>query len=342
MVRRKKSIWSRSLQRSLNALTRSAINVGSKAVKQALRSTPVVKKIASSNSAALAAGKMSMGIAVGATGGRRYWLYQPAALQHDESLPLLVMLHGCGQDAKELAACSRMNRLAARERFIVLYVEQDRLANMQGCWNWYETRSGLAQAEAAIIDKAIDQVCLLHAVDATRIAVAGLSAGASMAALLATRHPERFRAVVMHSGVAPGMAHSSVTALRAMRGREKVITPLDPFPPGTRLPALLVIQGSADGVVAPSNGAIAARRWAALCGTTAVTSRVLQRGARYPATITDYRVGKQLVATQYQISGLGHAWSGGAKGRAYSDPHGPDASRIIWAFVSRQFASVGE
>lgn len=325
------------MQRSFNAMTRGAIKVGSKAVKQALRSTPVAKKMARSASASLAAGKMSMGFAVGVTGGRRYWLYQPAALRHDERLPLLVMLHGCGQDAKELAACSRMNRLAARERFIVLYIEQDRLANLQGCWNWYETNSGLAQAEAAIIDKAIDQVCLLHAVDPARIAIAGLSAGASMAALVATKHPERFQAVIMHSGVAPGMAHSSVSALRAMRGREKVIAPLDPFASGTRIPALLVIQGSVDGVVAPSNGPIAARRWAALCGTTSVTSRVLQRGARYPATITDYRAGKKLVATQYQISGLGHAWSGGAKGRAYSDPNGPDASRIIWAFASRQF-----
>lgn len=35
-------------------------------------------------------------------------------------------------------------------------------------------------------------------VDCQRIAVAGLWAGASMAALLVTRYPERFKAVVMH------------------------------------------------------------------------------------------------------------------------------------------------
>lgn len=93
-----------------------------------------------------------------------------------------------------------MNQVATRERFLVLYPEQSHLANAQGCWNWYDTRSGRAYAKAALIDQAVEQVCRLYPVDRARIAVAGLSAGASMAALLATRHPERFKAVIMHSG----------------------------------------------------------------------------------------------------------------------------------------------
>ena len=39
-----------------------------------------------------------------------------------ERVPKIVMLHGCGQDAKEFAASTRMNQVAARERFIVLYL----------------------------------------------------------------------------------------------------------------------------------------------------------------------------------------------------------------------------
>jgi hypothetical protein len=31
---------------------------------------------------------------------------------------------------------------------MVLYPEQDRLSNLQNCWNWYDTRSGRAQREA--------------------------------------------------------------------------------------------------------------------------------------------------------------------------------------------------
>jgi poly(hydroxyalkanoate) depolymerase family esterase len=122
-------------------------------------------------------------------------------MKFGERLPLMVMLHGCGQDARSFATSTRMNRVAARGRFLVLYPEQDRLANSQGCWNWFDTSAGRAYGEAALIMQAIDQVWMLYAGDRERVVIAGMSAGASMAALLVTRHPQRFKAVVMHSGI---------------------------------------------------------------------------------------------------------------------------------------------
>jgi poly(3-hydroxybutyrate) depolymerase len=55
-------------------------------------------------------------------------------------------------------------------------------------------------------------------------------------------------------------------------------------------------------------------------------------------TRTDYVKQRRLVVTHCLINGLGHAWSGGAAGLSYSDPKGPNASRMIWAFAARQFA----
>jgi len=219
----------------------------------------------------------------------------------------------------------------------VLYPEQERLANLQNCWNWYDTRSGRAQREADSIVSAMDHICLTQPVDPQRVAVVGLSTGAGLASLLAVRQPERFCAVVMHSGVGPGLANSSATALAAMRGR-RVAVPLTPLAAGLHLPALLVIQGSADPIVAPGNGAKAAQLWADGEGAQAGRPRTVQRGKRYPATVTDYRSRGRLVATLCLINGLGHAWSGGAAGLAYSDPKGPDASRMAWAFIQKQFA----
>jgi len=121
----------------------------------------------------------------------------------------------------------------------------------------------------------------------TAIALAGLSAGAGMAALLATRLPERFRAIAMHTGIAPGVAHSSATALMAMRGRRAAAMPLAAV---MYVPALLVIHGSSDHIVAPYNGAEAARLWGAREGAKPGKPRIVQRGARYAATITDYRI----------------------------------------------------
>ena len=50
----------------------------------------------------------------------------------------------------------RMNHVARRERFLVLYPEQNRLAHPQGCWNWFDTHTGRAHGEAALIMMAID------------------------------------------------------------------------------------------------------------------------------------------------------------------------------------------
>jgi poly(hydroxyalkanoate) depolymerase family esterase len=263
-------------------------------------------------------------------------------VRRNERLPLLVMLHGCGQDAAALAASSRMNTIAARERFFVLYPEQDRLSNVQGCWNWYDTRTGRAQAEVNSISAAIEQVCLSQAVDRNRVALAGISAGGGMAVLLATQHPERFRATTMHSGIAPGVAHSSASAIKAMFGQSVTTSPLPAIAPDVRLPALLVIHGAADHVVAPGNGYEAAMRWGERVGAKASKPRRVQRGSRYAALITDYRKSGRLIATLCAVDRLGHAWSGGAAGHPYSDPKGPDASRMIWSFIARQFAKAAD
>ena len=343
---------SRSFQRTLTAMTRSALRAGTKAITQIARTkttkaTKVTQKRPASataptkrSRAGAAASQGRAGVAISASGTRRYRLFKPPGVLRHERLPLLVMLHGCTQDARGLSASSRMNSVAARERFLVLYPEQDRTANAQGCWNWYDTRTGRADREADSIDAAITQVCLTQPVDVGRIAVAGLSAGASMAALLAMRRPERFRAVAMHSGVAPGVAHSTATALGAMLGRRVQAARPAPWAAGVHLPALLVIHGSADHVVAPSNGTEAVRLWAEIEEAKPGTARTVQRGARHAMQITDYRALGRLVATLCEVSGLGHAWSGGAASQPYSDPKGPDASRMIWSFAAKQFATV--
>jgi poly(hydroxyalkanoate) depolymerase family esterase len=318
-------------------MTRTAVRAGSKAIKKSLTAASVTARRTPAKKPAPATANWSTGIAVGTAGPRRYRLYKPPGLRRNEKLPLLVMLHGCGQDAEALAASSRMNQIAARERFFVLYPEQDRLSNIQGCWNWYDTRTGRAQAEENSINAAIEKICLTQAVDRSRIALAGISAGAGMAVLLATHHPERFKAIAMHSGIAPGVAHSSASAIKAMFGQSASPSPLPPIAPEARLPALLVIHGTADPVVAPSNGAEAAMRWGERVGAKASKPRSVQRGTRYAATITDYRSKGRIVATLCEVSHLGHAWSGGAAGHAYSNPKGPDAARMIWAFVAKQF-----
>lgn len=286
------------------------------------------------------AGAWMPGVVMTATGARRFRLYRPPDVQLGERLPLLVMLHGCGQDASSFATCTRMNHIAKHRRFVVLYPEQDRLANGQGCWNWFDTGTGRAYAEAASIMQTIDQVCLLHPVDRARVAVAGLSAGASMAALIVTRHPGRFKALVMHSGIAPGTAHSGLSALGAMRGHRPTL-PLPATPAGKQAdwPPLLVIHGSADAVVSPQNGKAAAQVWAHAAGARASPARSVQRGKRHAMSVTDFKRQGRTMTSLVVVDGLAHAWSGGVANKPFGDGQGPDASRMVWAFASRQFGT---
>jgi len=326
------SAWAKTFERSFVAMTRMATKSGTRALGHALK--PVVAK----RTPPPGAGAWIPGVAMGATGARRFRLYRPPDVKVGERLPLMVMLHGCGQDANSFASSTRMNRLAMRERFLVLYPEQDRMANAQGCWNWFDTSAGRAYGEAALIMKAIDQVCLLHPVDRSKVAVAGLSAGASMAALLVTRHPGRFKAVVMHSGIPPGTAHSTLSALGAMHGHRST-KPLAATPVTMEAgwPPLLVIHGDADTVVSPNNGQAAAQVWAGAAGANPSAARSVQRGQRYPTSVTDFKHKGSTVATLVAVRRLAHAWSGGAASQPYGDGQGPDASRMAWAFAAKQF-----
>jgi len=330
-------LWSRTARRQMASLTRSALRVGTKLVKKAMKAP---SKRALKTAALSGLPNMKAGLA----GAMHYQLYNPPASASTHAAQtriapaLVVMLHGCGQDARSFAASTRMNRLANTQGFMVLYPEQVRTANAHGCWNWFATRSGKAQREAASILMAVNQVCALHQVDRCRVVVAGMSAGGSMAALLALSYPASFAAVVMHSGVGPGLASSAATAVASMRGRQRGVTSALARAAASAPPALLVIHGTADLVVVSANGPLAAQRWAAMVGAKAGSPRTVQNGARYPVQLTQWTVGHRVVATLATVQGLGHAWSGGPASLAYSDAAGPDASRMVWAFAQRVFA----
>jgi len=324
--------WAGLFARNLSTLTRVSMRAGTRSMKVALK--PALAR----RQAPVGTGDWLAGVAMGPTGARRFWIFRPPGVKFGERLPLMVMLHGCHQDAKSFAASTRMNVVAARERFLVLYPEQDRLSNPQGCWNWFDTKSGRAYAESASIMRTIDQACTLYSADKERIGIAGLSAGASMAALLVTRYPQRFKAVTMHSGIPPGTAHSPLSAVGAMHGQRST-KPL-PVSLGTTevsWPPLLVIHGDSDSVVAPRNGRAAVQIWANAAGAVPGSGRSVRRGQRHPMHVIDFKRRGAIVATLVEVKRLAHAWSGGAVSEHFSDRKGPDASRMVWAFTAKQF-----
>ena len=132
-----------------------------------------------------------------------FHLYVPASAAPPAGRAVILMLHGCTQDAQDFAQGTRMNAQAERTGALVLYPTQQRAANHNGCWNWFRPEDQRAGAgEPALLLAMLGHVMATEAVDPRRAYVAGLSAGGAMAAVLAREYPEVFAAVGVHSGLA--------------------------------------------------------------------------------------------------------------------------------------------
>jgi poly(hydroxyalkanoate) depolymerase family esterase len=262
-------------------------------------------------------------------GSRAYKLYVPSA---SSGVPpaLIVMLHGCTQTAEDFAIATRMNVLAEEHAFIVAYPEQSVTANPLRCWSWYERRDQRRDSvEASLIAGITQQVAQSYAVDRERIYVAGASAGAGAAAILGATYPDLYAAIGAHSGIAYGLADGFFAAFALMKtGRHKARA----SQPGKQRPIpTIVFQGAADPLVNPRN----AERFAddpllARCKRRRVQGQVPHGRSFSRTTYTDAR-GEVLLET-WLVAGMGHAWSGGSEHVAYTDPHGPDASREFLRF----------
>lgn len=268
---------------------------------------------------------------------RRYRLFIPSGATARKPWPLLLLLHGCAQDVAAFAASTRVASVAKASGFAVLMAEQAQEANPQRCWNWFgnDFKVGL---EAQILLALVDHAVAAYPRIGGPLFALGLSAGGAMAASLGVLYPQRFTAVGSHAGAAPFSADTALQAAQAMTGRRgpdgaEVALRLA----GQRPPPLLLIHGDADHVVSYRNAEAAAALWLAQLpsGTRQSASEdAVRRGNRRALTRCDWRADGKPYVRLLKVHGLGHAWSGGAAGQAFSDPSGPDALRLAWRFFS--------
>ncbi len=257
-----------------------------------------------------------------------YRLYvPPAQAAHAGPRPLVLMLHGCTQDADDFAAGTRMNALAREAGVLVLYPEQIQRANAQKCWNWFKTQhQQRGRGEPALLASLTRQVMAQHGVDASRVYVAGLSAGGAMADILGRTYPELFAAVGVHSGLAAGAASDLPSALAAMRSGAPAGQASGPA-----LRPVIVFHGDADSTVHPSNGAAVASGAHGSNSPAQATAGRTPGGQRFTRTV--YGAAGSAAAGEYwQLHGAGHAWSGGSAAGSYTAPGGVDASAEMLRF----------
>ncbi len=284
-------------------------------------------------------------------GSRPYRLHVPPG--STGRLPLVLLLHGCSQDADALAAGTRMNALADTEGFVVAYPEQSAAANRNGCWNWFLPEDQSRGAGEPAILAGITRALLAGAggvsVDPARVFVAGMSAGAGMAAVLAATYPDLYAGVGLHSGLAYRAADSVTSAFAVMRrGATDPVASARTTHTGmgrrARVVPAIIVHGSADRTVAPVNGEQAVRQWLEINRLASGSFRpdpdrpTRQHAGRvaggYAYQVRGWDDGQRPVVEYWQVEGLGHGWSGGSPAGSFTDPSGPDATAAMWRFFS--------
>ena len=286
-------------------------------------------------------------------GTRNYMLYVPAsyATESSEPVPMIVMLHGCTQSPADFAAGTRMNALADQHGFLVIYPAQAANANGSRCWNWFRPEDQIRDSgEPSLIAGITREVASAYRIDARRIFVAGLSAGAAMAVILGAMYPELYVAVGAHSGLPYQAAHDMPSALAAMQGggaragqfQGPAATPCKRAAGSNGTPTI-VFHGDSDRTVHARNGdAIVAQVTAIGSDQHPLRANVhtgtAAGGRRYRRT--DYLdQANRTVVEHWMVHGAGHAWSGGSSRGSFTDPTGPDASaEMIRFFLSQRRA----
>jgi poly(hydroxyalkanoate) depolymerase family esterase len=227
-------------------------------------------------------------------------------------MPLLVVLHGCTQEADGYDRGAGWSLLAERHGFALLYPEQKRDNNPNLCFNWYQRGDAVrGSGEAASIAAMVEAMRVRHGVADSRVFVTGLSAGGAMAAVMLATYPEIFAGGAIIAGLPYGCASSLSDAFECMAGRgfgdparlaDKVRSA---SPHRGAWPRLSIWQGSADRIVAPANADALLQQWAGVHGLRAAAPDRIEAVDGHPRRVWLGRDGQELIE-HFTVEGMAH------------------------------------
>jgi len=297
--------------------------------------------------------------------GFKYKLFVPKTYKAKKDTPLVVMLHGCGQDPDDFAEGTKMNALAEQENFLVLYPNMNHRFNPSdpagynpfGCWNWFlDKNQHRGQGHPKLIYEIIEEVKRGYHIDANQVFAAGLSAGGSLACILGVTYPDVFSAIGICSGLAYDAANvfflTDPMAEDAKKSMEKGVP--DPYVCGNNAFAemgefkkkmrVIVFHGICDTTVHPINGQQVITQWAQTNflveggkGNVEVTPSKINAGVIDGKSYTQHiysDASSEPLLELWMVDKMGHVWSGGGPSGSYTDPSGPNASELMWRFFT--------
>lgn len=252
---------------------------------------------------------------------RIFNFYLPSNLQANESVPLLIALHGLTQTGSGLMDVTQFNTIAEAEHFIVCYP-----SGLNNAWNANMNVTVSSTDDKGFIEKLVDYFESNYHTDPSRRYLCGMSNGGFMCHKMVCESTYCFAAIASVSGVMSDTTFNNCN-------------PQHPT-------AVLQIHGTADAIV-PYNGSGSTG-----CSVPALLSKYQQIYGANPSPIITAMPNSNLTDLSYpelhsylngsadirhvKIYGGGHQWPGintllGGAGTINMDFYSP---QFIWNFVS--------
>ncbi|MBA0051031.1 PHB depolymerase family esterase [Streptomyces sp. AJS327] len=227
--------------------------------------------------------------------------------------PVVVVLHGCTQDAATYVDGAGWREFADEYGFAVVAPQQETANNANRCFNWFE-RADTARdsGEAASIRRMVEHTVGALDADPGRVFVTGLSAGGGMTSSLLAAYPDAFAGGAVIAGIPHGCASSlpeafgcmnpGVTRTPAQWG--DLVRSAHPDHEGDR-PKVAVWHGTADTTVHPRNATESVKQWTDVLGAdqTPDAEEQLPDGT----TRSEHTDGSgEVVVREYVVPDMGH------------------------------------
>jgi polyhydroxybutyrate depolymerase len=261
---------------------------------------------------------------------RTYWLYVPPSYDGKAPLPLVIVLHGGGGNATQVAANTRFNAEAAKSGFIVAYPDGTSAAGGES-FNWNDGRPGGAYPggdgvdDVAFVRRLLDKLEGELKIDPRRVYATGISNGGMMAYRLGCELADRLAAIgpVSATLTFAECAPSQPVSLVHIHGTADRFVP---YPGGVGIERVREYRN------APVREVV--DRWRVLdgCGVERrVSVQTVQGEKVLVESAGGCRGGTDVVL--YTIEGGEHAWPGARTAAALQTPSKAlNATSVIWDF----------
>jgi poly(hydroxyalkanoate) depolymerase family esterase len=226
---------------------------------------------------------------------------------------LVVVLHGCTQNAEVYDFGAGWSTLADRYGFVLLMPQQEPTNNPNKCFNWFLSRHiERDKGEAYSIRQMIDTMIRDHNIERHRVYVTGLSAGGAMTAVLLATYPEMFAGGAVIAGLPYRTATNMNEAFESMfnarprppREWGDFVRAASPHPHHGPWPRISVWHGDADPLVKRENADHLCVQWADVHGL-AEAPTLMETVDGYPRQVWRNQRGEDVIES-YTIPRMAH------------------------------------